>query len=353
MGDDIMRPGPSISVVIPAYNCCNHISQSLSSLLEIQKRGEILEIILVDDGSVDATVETAASLGAQVIQTGGRRGPAAARNLGAERSRGDILWFVDADVVVRSDTARHIRRALTAHDVAAVFGSYDDSPQVRNFFSQYKNLIHHYFHQSIRGEASTFWAGCGAVWRDLFLQHGGFNADGYPRPSIEDIEFGYRLRDGGGRILGVPEAQGTHLKAWTWWTVITTDVRDRAVPWARLLLRRGRVEDNLNVAVTERVRAMIAGLLALSCLTRLAGLTPWWVPVVLLLIAFAANLELFALFQRRNGLLFALKGMFFHQVYYLYSIAAYCWCLAIEASRSLKSRLDGRRSIAQASNLNL
>jgi len=325
----------AITVIMPAYNCRTAIQSSLWPLLQMQRRGEISEIIVVDDGSTDGTAEAASASGARVISCGSRRGQAAARNLGAQEAAGDILWFVDADVVPKIDAARHVRQALASRDYAAVFGSYDDSPPARNFLSQYKNLAHHHYHQNVRRDVSTFWTGCGAVWKDVFLAVGGFDPN---RPSIEDIEFGYRLRAAGGRIRQVPELQGTHLKVWTFRGLMITELRDRAVPWAFLLLSRGGgAGDELNVAMTERFRALVACLCVVSLAASLTGLVPWWLPIVPLVTAFAANLELFALFQRRNGLLFAIGGMLFHQFYYLYSTAAYCWCWAVTKKRKLFS----------------
>ncbi len=81
----------TISVIVPAYNCRTMIDRSLPPLLEMQRRGEICEIIVVDDGSTDDTAAAAAAAGARVIPCEGRRGPAAARNLGALQARGNIL----------------------------------------------------------------------------------------------------------------------------------------------------------------------------------------------------------------------------------------------------------------------
>ena len=326
----------TISVIVPAYNCRTMIDRSLPPMLEMKQRGEICEIIVVDDGSTDGTNEAAAAAGARVIACKGRRGPAAARNLGAQEALGDILWFVDADIVPKIDAARKVRHALASRDYAAVFGSYDDTPPGRNFLSQYKNLVHYHYHQNIRRDVSTFWAGCGAVWRDTFLALAGFDV-AYYRPSIEDIEFGYRLRAAGSLIRQAPELQGTHLKVWTFRNFMITELRDRAIPWSFLLLSRDCAKDELNIAVTERIRALVACVFVVSLLAGLVGLTPWWLTVFLLITAFAANLELFAVFHRRNGLLFAIGGMFFHQFYYLYSTGAYCWCWLITKGRKLVS----------------
>ena len=64
-------------------------------------------------------------------------------------------------------------------DIAAVFGSYDDEPAEKNFLSQYKNLVHHYVHQQSSSEAVTFWAGCGAIRKEIFFSVGGFDGKKY------------------------------------------------------------------------------------------------------------------------------------------------------------------------------
>jgi len=125
--------------------------------------------------------------------------------------------------------------------LVGVFGSYDDAPEARGLLSEYRNLLHRYVHLRGAGEAETFWAGCGAIRRDAFEAVGGFDTARFPRPQIEDIELGYRLRERGGRIRLDPSIQGTHLKRWSLWPMFRTDFRDRGVPWMRLLMeRRGR-----------------------------------------------------------------------------------------------------------------
>ena len=212
----------------------------------------VLEVIVVDDGSSDCTAEYAASQGAVVLPSGGRLGPGAARNVGAQFATGDALLFVDADVVVHSETPDQLHRALSEPGTVAAFGSYDDRPPESNFMSQYMNLRHHLGHQQGAGDAATFWAGCGAVDRATFLAVGGFDAERFVQPSIEDIELGYRLRARGGRILLRAEAQCTHLKHWTAREAVRTDILRRPLPWSRLLLASPNDEFSLNTSPTER-----------------------------------------------------------------------------------------------------
>lgn len=318
----------TITVVMPAYNAAAFLPLSLPPLCALLKAGEIAELLVIDDTSSDATAKMAADMGARVLPSGGRLGPGAARNIAAAAATGDILWFVDSDVVARSDAPAKIRRALADPEVWAVFGSYDDTPKAQNFGSQYKNLVHHFVHQQGKTEASTFWAGCGAVRRDRFLAVKGFDAKRYAVPSIEDIELGYRLRDNGGRIVLDKTLLCTHLKLWTVAELIRVDIFRRALPWGRLMLSRGGLDNDLNVGWSERLRAGLSGLIVLSLLTSLLGYTPPWTPLALYVCSIAANIKLFSAFARHRGVLFALAAIAFHQAYYLYSTGAFLWCWA-------------------------
>jgi glycosyltransferase involved in cell wall biosynthesis len=93
----------TVSVVIPARNEQSRIADVVNAVLEQQFPEQLLEVIVVDDGSTDATVLNARTAGARVIDAGGSHtagNPAAARNLGAQQSNGDPIIFLDADCVV-------------------------------------------------------------------------------------------------------------------------------------------------------------------------------------------------------------------------------------------------------------
>jgi len=317
----------TISVIMPVYNGIEFIKQSLPPLVAMRDRGEVLEVLVVDDTSSDDTPGVARSLGATVMPSGGRLGPGAARNIAAKEATGTILWFIDADVVVHEDAARVMLEGFDDPDVVGVFGSYDDRPPAQNFLSQYKNLVHHYYHQRARKEASTFWSGCGAIRKEAFLQQGGFDIEMFNRPSIEDIELGYRLIEAGGKLLLLTDLQCTHLKEWRFVNLVHTEVFCRAIPWARLMLRRGGLDNDLNVGVSERIKALLAGLLVLTALLALGGVISSVYTLIVALAVIYANWDLFKLFHKRKGFWFALRGLLFHQIYYLYSASAFAWAL--------------------------
>jgi GT2 family glycosyltransferase len=327
MNERTAMPRPTFSVVMPVYNARHYLERSLPPLSGVEDP-RLIELIVVDDGSTDESRALAGSLGAKVLDSGGSRlGPAAARNVGMRAARGEVVVFVDADVVPRADAISRIADAFDAPEVVAVYGAYDDHPPFRGFASQYMNLRHHHVHQTPSDDAQTFWAGLGAVRRQAFLDVGGFDAARFPEPSIEDIELGMRLRRAGGRIRRLPGIQGTHLKQWSLRGVIRTDFRQRALPWARLIHENPGAFTDLNVQGSERAKALLAGAFWLSVGLALAGRAAPWFPLALLALAGWVNRDLLAVFHRRNGAWFSLRALVFHQLYYSYAAAAYAWSL--------------------------
>jgi GT2 family glycosyltransferase len=243
---------------------------------------------------------------------------AAARNAGARRAAGDVIVFVDADVEVHRDAFTLIRGAFGADpDLAAVYGSYDDSPGVRTTVSAFRNLLHHHVHHEGAGTAETFWAGLGAVRRAAFLDVGGFDERRYPHPSIEDIELGHRLVDAGARIRLDPRIQGTHLKAWTLRSMVWTDFARRGIPWVALQLRERRASSTLNLGWRHR---LCAAACVLAVLLTILGEPLVITAAVATLIAL--NRTFYLLLARRQGPLRAVVGVGLHAVHYLTAAAA-------------------------------
>ena len=335
-----------ISVVVPVRNDPGHLRSCLEALAA--SRGADDEVIVVDDASTDESPAVAAALGARVLRLERRAGPAAARNRGAEAARGQHLFFVDADVVVHPETVDQVAAAFAADPtVDALFGSYDRRPGAGNFLSQYKNLFHHFVHQQGSGEASTFWSGCGAIKRSVFLEMGGFDTS-YARPCIEDIELGARLRRAGRRIVLRKEIQASHLKRWTLPGIVKSDVWDRGVPWTELILREGRLPDDLNLKLSQRLSTVLAyALVAVMAVAAWrpfgVGLRAWAAAAAALLLAIVAiNRRFYAFFARERGFVFALRVVPLHVLYYLYSGVALAIGMALHVWKT-KVRHSSKR----------
>lgn len=333
-----------IAVIVPSYNAANLLPRVLAPLRAMLERHEIASITVVDDCSTDSTRALFAALpDVRYLRTPQNGGPGVARNLAAQSTEADYLWFVDSDVIVAPDAARVLHESLRRFGPAAVMGSYDDAPDARNFLSQYKNLVHHYYHQAGRAEASTFWAGCGAVRRDVFLQVGGFDVKRFRHPSVEDIELGYRIRDAGGRIRLERALQGRHLKRWRLGNLLHTEIFRRAAPWAQLMLERRSLTNDLNVSRTERVRAAITGAVVGSTAAWAAGVASGSWPAGLALLCLASNLRLTRFFSIRRGPVFAARAFSYHQLYYLYGAATF-GCVALRHTALGLRRLVARES---------
>jgi len=386
-----MKP-PPISVIIPVWNGGERFARCLAALARSEEAS--YELIVVDDGSTDSSPELARVHGARLIhavpaelqtelptlssrfptpnsktanpkfktpapdaghgprsradhgprskaewgrgagvQNPKSLGPAAARNAGARQAEGEILFFLDADIEVRPDTLSRVAAAFACDPgLSAVFGSYDDDPAEQDFLSQYKNLLHHFVHQSAREQAFTFWAGCGAVRREAFTVVGGFDAGRYRRPSIEDIDLGYRLTRNSGRVKLLKGLQVKHLKRWTPINLVKVDMFDRAIPWARLLWREARLPRpagaptllDLNLRRASRVSLVLTYLMALAAAGAVFAPERYRaLPLLAFLAAFAAvvwlNRSLYFFFHRKRGPGFLLMALPWHLFYFLYS----------------------------------
>jgi glycosyltransferase involved in cell wall biosynthesis len=322
----------TLSVIIPVHYGGENFRRCLSSIAAAVPPAN--EIIVVADGDTDGSWHFAEEFGAQALRVPVPQGPAHARNFGAQSAQGDILFFIDADVVIPPDAISKVKSTFNNNpQLAALFGSYDDEPAESNFLSQYKNLIHHYVHQMSREEASTFWAGCGAIRRQIFMEFGGFD-ESYRKPSIEDIELGYRLKRAGYHIRLSKRLQVKHLKRWGIISLTKSDFFDRALPWTDLILWDRQFVNDLNLRFSSRLSVILTyGLL----LALIGGL--WWpglfaVACVLILSLLIINAPVYGFFLEKRGLWFMIRALPWHGFYYFYSGLAF----AIGLGRSLLFR---------------
>lgn len=342
-----MRSAPELSVIVPSYNGGAHLQKCLEALLasDFQDR----EIIIVDDNSTDGSAERCLKSGVEVIRLASRRGPAEARNCGANRARGQVFLFVDADIVVRRDTLSRVAAFFRERKtVNALFGSYDDEPEAQNFASQYKNLFHHFVHQRSSEKAATFWAGCGAIRREVFAEVGGFDEKRYVRPSVEDIELGYRLRRKDCTIILDKDLQVKHLKRWTLPSLWRTDIFDRAVPWSQLLIEEGRMINDLNLLVSDRICTALCWLAAALFIFSYFYMTLMAGTFLALTIVFLLNLRCCRFFIRQRGLWFCLKAFAMLVLYYLYSGAVF----SLVYGKHVLQNFAGRRPAIESGRMN-
>lgn len=328
----------TFAVVVPAHQAEREITACIAAL---RAAGfDPGDILVVDDGSSDATGERARRHGVNVLRNGIPHGAAEARNRGVAAVTADVVLFVDADVVVHPDVRQRLLNRFAADPaLSALIGSYDDAPSAPGVVGRYRNLLNHFVHQNSRAEASTFWTGLGAVRRDAFVRLGGFDTSW---EKIEDAEFGVRLCRAGGKILLDRDLQATHLKAWSAGSMFRTDLFGRALPWSRLVLFHGGPDDDLNMTGEHRLSVAMVGLFCFALVAtlvdaRLAILMP------IASVGFGlANWRFFGFLAETRGWGFTLAALPYHALHYLAAGLGFAWVVVTEGPRYSLGRLFDR-----------
>ncbi len=315
---------PLISIVIPVHNGGESFRRCLESL---DRWASTAEVVVVSDGESDGSWRIAEEYGARLIRLPESKGPANARNIGAQIASAKVVFFIDADVEIHPTTVEQVYQLFQSDaETAALIGSYDDMPGAPNFLSQYKNLFHHYTHQQGEYAASTFWGACGAIRKDIFLKIGGFDAS-YRRPCIEDIELGYRLRQAGYKIRLCKTIQVKHLKHWTSFSLLRAEMFYRALPWMALLLRLRQTHpqqyrqfsSDLNLRWSSRASVVLIFALCVGLLLSTFLPVALWASLLCAIALLIINLPVYRFFYRKRGALFTLRVLPWHWLYYFYS----------------------------------
>ncbi len=223
-----------ISVIIPTYNG----AATLRLCLEAVFRSEYpdYEVIVVDDCSTDATSQIAAKFPCRVICHDVNRGAAIAKNTGAGAALGDVVFFIDSDVLIRPDTLSIVAEDLQDPAVHAVVGLLDKDMPYPEFASQFKNLWMHYTYARLPEFVGVFYTSAAAARKPVFQALGGFDPH-YTGPSVtEDIELGMRLLSAGYRVRLDKRLQVVHLKRYSLGSLLLTDIA-RSAGLTKTLIR--------------------------------------------------------------------------------------------------------------------
>lgn len=210
-----------LSVVIPTYNRAGVLQRCLRALLAQKVPGVAWEIIVVDDGSTDATPEIVQAVAADapvplryLWQT--NRGPAAARNRGIQAARGRLILMTDSDIIAAPGL---LEAHLTAHGrypqpEVAVLGLVRWSPEhpITPFMRWWEGVRFRYHKLLANREPvnHTYFYTCNvSAKRQFLLAHGPFD-EAFPNAAYEDSELAYRLWKHGLRLVFVPQALAYH-----------------------------------------------------------------------------------------------------------------------------------------------
>lgn len=203
------------SVVIPTRDRLTLIGDALVGLQQQSLAHDKFEVIVIDNGSRDGTLEALQQKASEYTYTltvaanpDCERGPAPARNLGVDIANGEIIAFLDSDCRPHPDWLLEASKVFAGHqDLSIATGVIDFKPEQRknlSFFSR-KTVV-------ALSEHPTYPTANSFYRRSVFLAHNGFNADlSFPNimgQSVEaaDTDLAWRVRDAQGAYQFMPEA---------------------------------------------------------------------------------------------------------------------------------------------------
>ncbi|MEJ3746354.1 glycosyltransferase [Actinomycetes bacterium KLBMP 9797] len=184
-----MTNRPLVSVVVPHHHRGQPLALCLDALAA--QTYDPIEVIVVDDASTDGSVAVARERGVTVVRTAANVGQSAARNLGAEHARGQILFFLDSDIALDPDAIAHAVAALRADPgLGAVCGILHPEPLIpRGLMGQYRALQMYHWWMPTEGPTRELHAALLAVPAPVFADVGPFD------PALRDTEAAdYRTR---------------------------------------------------------------------------------------------------------------------------------------------------------------
>jgi glycosyltransferase involved in cell wall biosynthesis len=186
---------PYISIIIPLHNAQKTLHKCLNAVFH--SRFQDFEVLVVDDDSEDNSIKIAESFPCKILKLEYNQGPSFARNWGAKNAKGEVLLFIDSDIVIQKDTLDLFVNSLRTYP--AVFGIYTQRPGSDKLLSLYQNFYAHKSIKQTKALTSMLYSYCAAIKRDVFNEIGGFDQT-WTRATFEDVEFGMRLTENGHQI---------------------------------------------------------------------------------------------------------------------------------------------------------
>lgn len=215
-----MKKYPFVSIIIPTFNRAKILKKTLTAFLGQDYAKEKFEIIVVDDGSIDETKKVLQEFKKESLQftyfTQKHKGPSHARNLGIKKSQGEIVVFVNDDIIPKKDfISQHVKSHLSyPQKNIGVIGFVDWSPELK--LTPFMQWLGEKGPQFNCGQIKGVWADWSKTWscnlsfkKKFLLEFGMFDTD-FPYAAWEDVELGYRLSKQGLKIFYNRQAVGYH-----------------------------------------------------------------------------------------------------------------------------------------------
>ena len=295
-----------ISIVIPTYNSEKFMPNLLKSIF---KNGiEDMEVIIVDDCSTDNTIECTKKYPIKIIQLETNVGPSRARNRGVKEAQGEIIFFLDADVIVMDGTIREVKDYFEKNPSAnCVIGICATEPLNKGFVPRYMAMFEYIHLIGTRdNKVSVFAPRCGAIKKTFFQSIGGYN-EAYKGADVEDFELARRINKVDSIILNrkmIVKHQFADFRQ---------SVRNyfkRAVLWVHLFFKEKQLDNAGPTSPSNGIAAICSFLSFVSLFFIPLAPAVLYVFFPFLLVFLLANVKWWNFMRKEAGLLFALKALF-------------------------------------------
>ena len=247
-----------ISIIVPMRNSEKTIKTCLDSILNSEFKD--YEIVIADGGSTDNSVKIVKEFkvkNLRLIESKDNEA-AAGRNNGTKVARGDILFFVDSDVVIKKNTLTIVNESFKDKNVVVVCGIYDKTSLNKNFFPMFDTLWKHYEWVNSESENCDFFPTArSAIRKSVFQDVGGFNEALPGTIALEDLEFGWRLMRKGYKMHLNKDIRVVHSGPSFFRSLVMFN--KRSFHYFRLLLKKKRFE-NVKTTPTAAINALISSL---------------------------------------------------------------------------------------------
>ncbi|MEC4676416.1 MAG: glycosyltransferase family 2 protein [Nitrospirota bacterium] len=304
-----------ISVVIPNYNGGDTIGKCLEAAYASSY--DNFEVIVVDDGSTDNSVEEIKKFPCRFIRLEKNSGASVARNTGALNSKGDIIFFTDSDCVMKEDALSIAAKAISEEGADAVIGgTYTRMPYDRRFFSIFQSIFVNY--SEIKNPENPDYIATHAMAIDAgtFRKTGGFPE--VFMPIIEDVEYSHRIRRAGYRLVMRPDMLVRHIFNYSM-TISLANAVKKSRYWTIYSLNNKDVLADSGTASVElkaNVATYFLGLLLLISWL-FSGKTFFLLPLPLVIgFNLYINRNLIRAFYETNGIFFAVSAVIYYTMIY-------------------------------------
>ena len=335
-----------ISIIIPNYNGSRMIGKCLESIFAFID--DDWEVIVVDDCSEDSSIDIIGKYPCRLIQLEKHAGASAARNAGAFSSKGDVLFFIDADCLLKDDTLLIIRNHLSSQPADVVIGgTYTPVPQDPGFFSQFQSAFINYFETKNSSNPDYLATHALVINAGTFRKLGGFTENFLP--ILEDVDFCHRLRRAGYRLIMDPDLQVRHIFNHSFMRSIQ-NAEKKARYWTTYSLVNRDLFADSGTASREIKLNGVAWLatVVLAFLFLISGQREFLLPLPLLWASGVfVNRYLFKAFYKAGGVFFALMA----GTYYVIVYPAAVWLGAVKGAvqyslqKKMKSGKGGPREL--------